>query len=701
MEAQSSWENTLKQIVPDDVECYTQAARVISDTGRLDVKYRILLNDNTIKHIREISLVIKDPDKSGNSSLGILQDISEQVNRERDLKYREELSQQAESITDIGHYIYDELNENYTFLSEGYARIYGTTVDDYMAKMQSFEDDLSDVHPDDRERVVSEYERYLKGTEECPEECPIEYRIIRSNGQVRWIRELGKARRFEDGKVIETLGVVQDITMQVNHEQELLFKATIVSEVEAIADIGYFLFDEKVDRSIFVSPGQAKIVGLDIDTYNEKIVTNDDYISLVYDEDQALVRKAYEHDIHENGQWAIEYRVVKPDGSLCWIFEIGKTFKRDETGVEQSIGLIRDITNQKLIEQELLYKDALANQAETITDIGHFVYDELAEKYLFVSPGYARILGIDDIDLMSKLISRDKDLARVYKDDRAQVSKAYDSFLINSDTWQVEYRLVRTNGDIRWVREMGKTHLMNHGIVEQSVGVLQDITEQKHTEQALLESKDTLEQQVLERTRELSNTVKQLQEQIEERKKVEAELDFLANHDALTGLPSLRLCKDRLERSLATARRNTQLTAVMFLDLDGFKVINDALGHETGDQVLIATAKRIQQEIRETDTVARIGGDEFIIILSNISEMPIVKTIAESLIKQISQPILVDRSDVAVSASIGIALYPDHGTTSNQLMRVADKAMYEVKKSGKNNFAFAGTNDPKTSITDE
>ncbi len=366
MEAQSSWENTLKQIVPDDVECYTQAARVISDTGRLDIKYRILLNDNTIKHIRELSIVKKDPGKLENSSLGILQDIIEQVNRERDLEYREELSQQAESITDIGHYIYDELNENYSFLSEGCARIYGTTVEAYMAKMQSYEDDLADIHPDDRERVVSEYEHYLKGTEECP----IEYRIIRSNGQVRWIRELAKALRFEDGKVVETLGVVQDITMQVDREQELLFKEAIVSEVEVVADIGYFLFDEKKDKNILVSPGVAKILGLDIDTFNEKIVTGNDFIALVFEEDQALVRKAYEHDTNKEGQWELEYRVVKPDGNLCWIHEIGKSFKRGASGIEQSIGFVKDITNQKLIEQELLYKDALANQAETITDIG-------------------------------------------------------------------------------------------------------------------------------------------------------------------------------------------------------------------------------------------------------------------------------------------------------------------------------------------
>jgi diguanylate cyclase (GGDEF)-like protein/PAS domain S-box-containing protein len=688
LEAHSSWEGAMKQVHPDDVEHYSQAAGAagaISNNEPYDVRYRIQLADNTIKHLREVNVILNKQDKTAKSFFGILQDITEQVKRERDLEYRYELSQQTESITDIGHFIFDELSEKYTYISEGFARIIGSTVEAFMAKVQNVEDDLSDIHPDDRERVKAEYQHFLN----TAGELAIEYRFIRSNGQVGWIRERNKAQRVEDGKVIETLGVIQDITEQADREQALRFKATIVSEVEMIADTGYFLFDEKIGRSLFVSPGLARIFGLDVDAYYEKIVTKNDYIGLVYEEDQALVRKAYEQDLHEQSQWKVEYRLLKPGGNMRWILEIGKVFKRSETGIEQSIRLVRDITDQKKIEQELLYKDVLANQAETITAIGHFVYDELKQQYLFVSPGFAHIHGVSEADLMSRQASRGQDLARVHRDDRVRVKKAYDNAIINSASWQVEYRLARTNGEVCWVNEMGKVHLINDGIVQQTVGVLQDITEKKNNEQALLQSRDTLEQQVLERTQELSNTVKQLEEQIEERKKVEAELDFMANHDALTGLPSLRLCKDRLERSLVAARRSVRMTAVMFLDLDGFKKVNDILGHESGDQVLTAMAKRIQQEVRETDTTARVGGDEFIIILSDLSEIPAVKKIAANIIKKVSQPVLIDRNEVTVSASIGIALYPEHGATSDQLMQAADKAMYEVKRSGKNNFGFA------------
>ena len=126
----------------------------------------------------------------------------------------------------------------------------------------------------------------------------------------------------------------------------------------------------------------------------------------------------------------------------------------------------------------------------------------------------------------------------------------------------------------------------------------------------------------------------------------------------------------------------------MFLDLDGFKQINDRYGHEFGDRVLRETAGRITAEIRETDTVARIGGDEFVIILSSLPENNIANRIARSLVESIARPIDVDSVEIAVSASIGISLYPENGVTAEELIRSADKAMYRIKRAGKNSFGF-------------
>ena len=167
-------------------------------------------------------------------------------------------------------------------------------------------------------------------------------------------------------------------------------------------------------------------------------------------------------------------------------------------------------------------------------------------------------------------------------DDYERLAKVYEQHRHSGAEFNVAYRIYRSDGELRWIREQGTSLRSTSGEAIQSVGVIQDITGQQQTEQHLREARDNLESMVKNRTRKLADTVRQLEDEIFERKKIAAELDFLANHDALTGLPSLRLCKDRLEHSLADARRKRQMSAVMFLDLDGFKEINDRHGHGTG-----------------------------------------------------------------------------------------------------------------------
>ena len=690
IEAQDSWQKTLQYIHPDDHARYRQAANDLRDKRSLSIEYRILLADGSIRHVREFGIVELDGEGVSCGSFGLLQDISEQVKHDRDLEYRDELARQTEAITDIGHFIYDEEDERYVYLSEGCARIYGSTAADYKSRMNSVEDDLADIVEEDRSRVEEEYRRYI----ESGQDCALEFRVRHGDGEIRWVRELTRAKLIEDGRVKLTLGVVQDITERVEREQELVFKDAMANQAEAITDIGYFLFDEIKDENLFVSPGQARIVGLGVEEYLLKVKTNEDYLALVYAEDRDLLRQAYQDVLETCGGWEVEYRVRLPDGDLRWVREVGRAHKSKGNQVEQTLGVLQDITEQKKVEQELLYKDALANQAEAITDIGHFIYHEIKQKYLFVSPGLAGIFGMSANDMVIEVVSRKGDLKTIHEDDRARVQRAYDKYMAKGDGWQVEYRLQRSDGEVRWVREMGKALLMTHGIPEQTIGVLQDITRQKKAEQEIIKARDTLEQQVVERTRELANTVQQLQVEIEEREKIAAELDFLANHDALTGLPSLRLCKDRLDQSLADARRNRQTSAVMFLDLDEFKKINDQYGHEFGDLVLKATADRIRDEIRETDTVARIGGDEFVVILSSLPENNIAERIAASVIKQIARPVEIKNIEVTVSASIGISLYPENGLTAEELIRSADQAMYRVKHQGKNSFGFVNDVSP-------
>jgi len=190
--------------------------------------------------------------------------------------------------------------------------------------------------------------------------------------------------------------------------------------------------------------------------------------------------------------------------------------------------------------------------------------------------------------------------------------------------------------------------------------------------QALADANKQLEQKILQRTQELSTANQHLQ--------------YLATHDNLTGLPNRILFFDRLDQTIKKSRRQKQRFALCFLDLDDFKRINDSFGHLIGDQVLKSIADTLNQTVRDSDTVARLAGDEFTIILDNVQEVSNVEAIAKKTLKAVSQPIEVPQETVVMTVSIGISLFPEHGEDAESLLRKADTAMYRVKNGARNGF---------------
>jgi diguanylate cyclase (GGDEF)-like protein/PAS domain S-box-containing protein len=172
------------------------------------------------------------------------------------------------------------------------------------------------------------------------------------------------------------------------------------------------------------------------------------------------------------------------------------------------------------------------------------------------------------------------------------------------------------------------------------------------------------------------------------RKQVEEAIQQMAYNDTLTSLPNRLQFEDRLTLELAHARRNKTILAVIFLDLDGFKVINDTLGHSVGDQVLQGIAGRLRSCMREADTVSRFGGDEFTVVLPMVSHAEDAAMIAKKIIEVVRQPLTIGSNEFAITTSIGIALFPDDGEDVETLMKNADSAMYHAKKAGKNNYQF-------------
>jgi len=185
---------------------------------------------------------------------------------------------------------------------------------------------------------------------------------------------------------------------------------------------------------------------------------------------------------------------------------------------------------------------------------------------------------------------------------------------------------------------------------------------------------------IIETQRDITEHIT-IQEELRKQKDV---LDYKAHHDTLTGLVNKNIFEDRLEQAILTAKRNKTKVALFFIDLDKFKQINDTFGHKAGDHVLQSVSNRMKQEIREKDSLARIGGDEFTLVIENINELQDVEKSAKKLLKVIEEPILYENQTLNISASIGISIYPDDTKDIKALLKYADLSMYKAKKNNTN-----------------
>jgi diguanylate cyclase (GGDEF)-like protein/PAS domain S-box-containing protein len=236
-----------------------------------------------------------------------------------------------------------------------------------------------------------------------------------------------------------------------------------------------------------------------------------------------------------------------------------------------------------------------------------------------------------------------------------------------------------------WCRVLAKT-IDPHDYSKGTIYITEDITERKNAQEALLRARDELELRVQERTAALEMANARLQVEIQERKMAEQQIRYLANHDALTGLPNRRLLEDRVEQALEMARRNVHQVAILFVDLDRFKQVNDRLGHRTGDLLLQAVAARLRSLLRAVDTVSRVGGDEFVVVLPEMLSASAACETAQRLLHALARPYDAGGHELQITPSIGISMFPADGSDAESLLVAADAAMYHAKEMGRGNY---------------
>jgi diguanylate cyclase (GGDEF)-like protein/PAS domain S-box-containing protein len=397
----------------------------------------------------------------------------------------------------------------------------------------------------------------------------------------------------------------------------------------------------------FVSDGFERLTGYrasDI-LLNHRIRFED----IIHPDDRALMHKAMAEVEGEGEPFDVEYRIIHADSTLRWVWERGIGVYDGSPQPIAYEGLIQDITARKLAEQAVVeaerrYRGIFDNAIEGI-------FRTSADGQIIeANPALAQICGFDSVDEFVKFY---RDIGTQIYVDPERRAKFKHLVSVRGSVSGFESQIHRKNGDVIWVSENARAVIDDKGNVHAYEGMLADITE---------------------------------------RKLYQARIEQQANYDTLTGLANRSLLQDRLQQSMLACSIYGSRLAVAFIDLDRFKFINDSLGHHIGDELLKCMAKRLISCVRDIDTVARLGGDEFVVLINDQAGPDSLRKMTERILAVVAEPWLIEQGEFNVTASVGVARYPDDGTDAQTLLKHADSAMYRAKDRGRNGVQFF-TND--------
>lgn len=426
------------------------------------------------------------------------------------------------------------------------------------------------------------------------------------------------------------------LSMPLNLERVL---HTLIDNLDGMVFRG--LFDSRWTM-VFVSAGCHSLTGYTAEQLvrNQKI----SYFDITYLQDREPVRAILERAVSDRSRYVVEYRIVRADGQIRWVSESGAVVV-DEQGELVIEGFIDDITTQ--VESREAHAVAIARYRSIFEHSTEGIFQTTADgHYIDANPALARIYGYDN---PAEMILAFHDIGRqLYVD--AKRREVFKEIMAERGAVQgFEAQVRRRDGEVIWISENARAVRAVDGSFLYYEGTVQDITERK-----------------------------QYQEQLEHQ----------ASHDQLTGLPNRNLLNDRLQQSIHTAQRYSYYAAVAFIDLDNFKYINDSLGHLVGDKLLIEVSTRLKSCLRTSDTVARYGGDEFVLLLNNHYSIGTIVKVLERVLDEIGMPLQIADQELFITCSIGVSLFPSDGDDAQSLLRNADAAMYLAKEKGRNNFQF-------------
>jgi len=513
--------------------------------------------------------------------------------------------------------------------SKRWREMFGFAEDEAMNQVEQWR---TRIHPEDLQRSLADEQAYFDGKTAS---YVNEHRVQCKDGGWKWILERGMVvSRNADGKPLRMIGTQTDITDRKQVETALLASEERFRGLTQLGADWYWEQDEHF-RFKEMSGGIRRRQSIP----PRKSIGKTRWELGALNLDEAAWQRHREMLERHESFYDFEIKRLDENGKLVFISVSGEPIF-DETGRFTGYrGVAKDITERKVAEEKLRL---LARIFESGSEA--FLVCDANNQIMTVNRSFTEQTGYSKDEVVGKnpnILSSGLETEKFY----AAMWRSIDEI----GHWQGEVRDRRKNGEVypKWL----------------TIDVLKD-------EQG-----------------QITNYIASFSD-ITEQKRADEKIHYLAHHDTLTGLPNRVVFSDRLSQAIAQARRHQTRFAVLFVDLDRFKNINDSLGHHIGDLLLREVAKRLLDAMRETDTVCRLGGDEFILLVQDIGPPEHVAAIAGKILTAISRPYLLEGNDLNLTPSIGIACYPQDGDDEESLVKNADAAMYHAKESGRGQYQF-------------
>jgi diguanylate cyclase (GGDEF)-like protein/PAS domain S-box-containing protein len=481
----------------------------------------------------------------------------------------------------------------------------------------------------------------------------IQYKLKKKNGDAVWVSLSGKAIDTHVPADLDkgVIWIIDDISDYKNLEETLQSNNNRLNNLlDNINGISWE-FNLLTNRFTYVSANMKRILGYE----QSEWTTLDSWAGMIYPEDREKTTSYCMIETQKGKNHLMEYRMVKKDGSVIWVLDIVTLAKDKDANPITLFGFILDITKSKLNQLQIEHEQKYLQS----------IIDGIHDSIMVIKADYTiEVMNKTLKDSIDSNIVEDCSQPKCYEILHKRTTPCdTDEYLCPlRDVMQSKKytKVVHTHKNEKGTDcfiELGATPLLDDN--DECIGIIEsarDITEHLETLNEL-QIKSTL-------------------------------LDFQAHHDSLTGLPNRTLYQDRIERAIQKAKRSQKYFMLLFIDLDHFKEVNDSLGHDVGDEVLLEVSKRLSQCIRAEDTLARLGGDEFTILLEDIEKIQDVSIVAQKILHIFKEPFIEGKHKLYLSCSIGISIYPDDGIEANDLLKYADNAMYKAKSEGRDNFQF-------------